>query len=103
MSTAVLPNIEQSGRSKVTGRNRLLRHNKLYRCPLTPPPEVQYGLERTFILDSQAVSHISNDYSSANPKLGSATPPYNSYRDYHVDNYRKFFGLQKTLGKAKQV
>ncbi|CAF4004914.1 unnamed protein product [Rotaria magnacalcarata] len=69
----------------------LYRHNKLYRGPPTPPPEVQYDRERSFILDAKAVSNISNDYSVANPKLGSVIPPYNAQLDSHVDNYFKFF------------
>lgn len=79
------------------------RHNKLYRCPATPPPEVQYDRERSFILDANAVSNISNDYSVANPKLGSVIPPYNSQLDHYVDNYFRFFGVRKTLEKTGQV
>ncbi|CAF2910234.1 unnamed protein product [Rotaria sp. Silwood2] len=78
------------------------RHNKLYRCPPTPPPEVQFDRERSFILDSKAVSNISNDYSIANPKLGSVIPPYNAQLDHHVDNYFKFFGIRKALEGSGQ-
>lgn len=79
------------------------RFNKLYRCPPTPPPEVQYNRERNFVLDSKAVSHISNDYSTANPKLGSVIPPYNAQTDSSVDVYFDFFGVRRTLEKTGQV
>jgi hypothetical protein len=46
----------------------LYRHNKIYRGPPTPPPEVQFDRERSFILDCKAVSNISTDYSTANVK-----------------------------------
>ncbi|CAF3065947.1 unnamed protein product [Rotaria socialis] len=81
----------------------LHRYNKLYRGPPTPPPEVQYDRERSFILDAKAVSNISNDYSVANPKLGSVIPPYNAQLDSHVDNYFKFFSIRKTLEKTGQA
>lgn len=79
------------------------RHNKLYRCPPTPPPEVQYDRERSFVLDCTAVSNISKDYSTANPKLGSAIPPYIAQYDPDVDNYFAFFGIKDTLKKTRQV
>lgn len=79
------------------------RINKLYRCPPTPPPDVQFDREKSFILDCQAVSNISNDYSRANPKLGSVIPPYDAQKDYHVDNYFNFFGVRGTLKKTGQV
>ncbi|CAF0852916.1 unnamed protein product [Adineta steineri] len=83
-------------------RTASTRHNKLYRAPPTPPPEVQFEREKSFILDCKAVSHISNDYSPANPKYGSVIPPYNSRYDQHTDNYFKFFGLKSTLKKTGQ-
>jgi hypothetical protein len=86
-----------------TRATRLYRHNKLYRCPPTPPPEVQYNRERSFILDGKAVSNISSDYSTANPKLGSAIPPYVAQFDPSVDNYFEFFGVNNTLQKTGQV
>lgn len=79
------------------------RHNKLYRCPPTPPPEVQYDRERSFILDCKAVSNISNDYSVANPKLGSAIPPYVAQNDQSTDNYFEFFGVKNRLQQVGQV
>lgn len=79
------------------------RHNKLYRTPPTPPPELMMGSEKGFILDCNAVSSISSDYSKANPKLGPVIPPYNSQKDNHVDNYFKFQGVDKTLEKTGQV
>ncbi len=95
----------EPSRSRVASRSRATssRHNKLYRGPPTPPPEVQYERERSFVLDCKAVSHISNDYSTANPKLGSVIPPYNSQYDHHTNNYFQFFGLKKTLKKTGQV
>jgi hypothetical protein len=86
-----------------THATKLYRHNKLYRCPPTPPPEVQYDRERSFILDCKAVSNISNDYSTANPKLGSAIPPYIAQFDSHVDSYFDYFGVKDTLTKTGQV
>ena len=86
-----------------TRATSLRRHNKLYRCPPTPPPEVQYDRERSFILDCKAVSNISNDYSTANPKLGSVIPPYMAQCDPSVDNYFDFFGIKGTLQKTGQV
>ena len=79
------------------------RFNKLYRGPPTPPPEIQFDRERSFILDCKAVSNISIDYSPANPKLGSVIPPYNSQLDSHVQNYFQFFGVPRTLEKSGQV
>ena len=79
------------------------RHNKLYRCPPTPPPEVQYDRERSFVLDCKAVSNISNDYSTANPKLGSAIPPYVAQHDQSVDGYFEFFGVKNRLQQSGQV
>lgn len=79
------------------------RHNKLYRCPQTPPPEVHYDRERSFILDCKAVSNISNDYSVANPKLGSAIPPYVAQNDQNADNYFQFFGVKNRLQQIGQV
>lgn len=79
------------------------RHNKLYRTPPTPPPEEMLKEERGFILDCNAVSSISTDYSKANPKLGSVIPAYNSQKDVHVSNYFKYEGVDKTLDKTGQV
>lgn len=79
------------------------RHNKIYRTPPTPEPEELLAKERTFVLDSNAVSSISTDYSKANPKLGPVIPPYNSQKDIHVRNYYEFEGVPKTLKKTEQV
>lgn len=79
------------------------RHNKLYRAPPTPPPEEFMREERGFVLDCNAVSSISCDFSKANPKLGPVIPPYNSQNDRHVANYFKFSGVDKTLGKTGQA
>jgi hypothetical protein len=86
-----------------TRSTSLYRHNKLYRCPPTPPPEVQFNRERSFVLDCKAVSNISTDYSTANPKLGSVIPPYDSQCDPNTDSYFEFFGVPKTLQKSGQV
>ena len=75
----------------------------MYRCPVTPPPEEMLKEERGFILDCNAVSSISTDFSKANPKLGPVIPPYNSQKDVHVSNYFKFEGVDKTLEKTGQV
>ena len=79
------------------------RHNKLYRTPPTPPPEEFMREERGFVLDCNAVSSISCDFSKANPKLGPVIPPYNAQKDHHVGNYFKFAGVDKTLDKTGQV
>ena len=79
------------------------RHNKLYRCPPTPPDQELLRKEKGFVLDSQAVSSISTDYSKCNPKLGPVIPPYNSHADNHVQNYFGFIGVNKTLNKTGQV
>jgi len=79
------------------------RHNKLYRCPPTPPPENLLKEEKGFVLDCNAVSSISSDFSKANPKLGPVIPPYNSQQDGHVNNYFRFEGVDKTLEKTAQV
>ena len=79
------------------------RHNKLYRAPPTPPPDKLLEEEKKFVLDCNAMSSISVDYSKANPKLGPVIPPYNSQKDQHVENYFNFHGVDKTLKKTGQV
>lgn len=79
------------------------RHNKLYRTPPTPPPVELMKEERGFVLDCNAVSSISSDFSKANPKLGPVIPPYNAQKDSHVTNYFRFQGVDKTLEKTGQV
>ncbi|CAC5385178.1 Uncharacterized protein C17orf98 homolog,Uncharacterized protein C17orf98 [Mytilus coruscus] len=78
------------------------RHNKIYRTPPTPEPEELLSKERTFVLDSNACSSISTDYSKTNPKLGPVIPPYNSQKDIHSRNYYEFEGVPKTLKKTNQ-
>jgi hypothetical protein len=90
-------------RAPPTRATSLYRQNKLYRSPPTPPPEVQFDREKSFVLDCKAVSNISTDYSTANPKLGSVIPPYNSQLDSHTQTYFQFFGLSKTLERTGQV
>lgn len=79
------------------------RHNKLYRTPPTPPPEELLIEEKGFVLDCNAVSSISSDFSKANPKLGPVIPPYNAQKDGHVSNYFKFQGVNKVLDKTGQT
>ena len=79
------------------------RQNKLYRCPPTPPLEKLLDKEKSFKLDSVAVSNISLDYSRANPKLGSVIPPYNSVDDKSVSRYFDNFGLYDLLKRTGQV
>ena len=111
--SAVKPHRKQSSDSRArtprspfvpsTHATKLYRHNKLYRCPPTPPPEAQFERERSFVLDCHAVSNISKDYSTANPKLGSAIPPYIAQHHEAVDSYFNFFGVHETLKKTNQV
>jgi len=82
--------------------SKTARQNKIYRTPATPPPEDLMTKEKGFVLDSNAVGSISNDYSKTNPKLGPVIPPYNSQKDGHVDNYFEFIGVEETLGKTGQ-
>lgn len=78
------------------------RENKIYRTPVTPPPQVQLVKEKSFVLDCNATSSICQDYSRVNPKLGRVIPPYNALRDKHVDNYLHFYGVKRTLKKTIQ-
>ncbi|ESO85635.1 hypothetical protein LOTGIDRAFT_210846 [Lottia gigantea] len=78
------------------------RANKIYRAPPTPPPSDLFEKEKSFILDCNAVSSISNDYSKINPKLGPVITPYNSQKDNHVKNYFNFSGVDRTLKKTGQ-
>ena len=94
------PELPMAQSARSSGRSR---YNKIYRGPPTPPPEVLYNREQCFILDCKAVANISNDYSTANPKLGSAIPPYVAQFDSGVDSYFDFFGVKKTLRKTGQV
>ncbi|XP_064643689.1 sperm microtubule associated protein 1-like [Lineus longissimus] len=82
---------------------RRKRLNKIYRCPPTPPPEFLLAKEKTFVLDNNATSSISNDYSKANPKLGPVIPPYLSRRDKHVRNYFHFVQVPEVLEKTGQM
>lgn len=77
--------------------------NKIYKTPPTPPPKVLLSKEKNFVLDSIASSSISIDYSKTNPKLGPVIPPYNSQRDKHCNAYFKFFGVDDTLERTRQV
>lgn len=88
--------------AKADGLPRI-NSNKLYRAPPTPPLEKLHDLERAFKLDGIAVSNISQDYSRANPKLGSVIPPYNSIEDRSVSSYFSNFGVNELLKKTGQV
>ena len=88
---------------KIGFRSAQSRENKLYRTPPTPPPDKLIVLERAFTLDCIAVGNISEDYSTANPKLGSAIPPYDSRNDPAVKNYMKNYGIDDLLKRTKQV
>lgn len=79
------------------------RHNKLYRAPPTPTPDDLMKTEKAFVLDCQAASSISTDYSKANPKLGPVVPPYNGQKDGHTDTYFKFISVPQSLKFYKQV
>lgn len=79
------------------------RHNKIYRAPPTPPLERLVDLEKSFVLDSVAVSNISTDYSRANPKFGSVIPPYNSLDDRYISRYFHNYGVRELLKKNGQV
>ena len=89
--------------SRSTDRAKERRDNKIYRTPPTPPPEDLLQKEKGFVIDSNATSSISNDYSRTNPKLGPVIPPYNSQRDGHVDEYFGFIGVDTTLKKTGQA
>lgn len=79
------------------------RHNKIYRTPPTPEPEVLMEKEKGFVLDCKAASSISSDYSKANPKLGPVVPPYNGQKDAHTDTYFKFISVPQSLKFYRQV
>jgi len=91
-----------SSQGAQTPRSKPGRHNKIYRCPPTPPPQDVREKEKQFVLDCNAVSSISTDYSRANPKLGPVIPPYNSQKDKHVADYFEFQGVNRTLKKTGQ-
>jgi len=100
MSTANPPApIKRSDSLPKLNRDKFRQH-KLYRCPPTPPLEIQYEKEKAFTLDSVAVSNISQDYSRANPKLGSVIPPYNSFDDTAIRSYFENFGLDDLLKRT---
>lgn len=76
--------------------------NKLYRTPPEPTAEDLYEKEKAFVLDSMAVSSISQDYSKTNPKLGPVIPPFNAQKNRHTKPYFKYFGVNKVLEKTGQ-
>lgn len=82
---------------------RRSRCNKIYRTPPTPAPAVLQEKERTFILDSRAVSNISQIYSRANPKLGPVIPPYNAQKDKGATTYFTSPEVKKVLTRTGQA
>ena len=101
------PGSQTSMRAESAGETSLPRieprRNKIYRAPPTPPLEKLRDLEKTFVLDSVAVSNISTDYSRANPKLGSVIPPYNSLNDPAIAKYFDNYGVKEVLKINEQV
>ncbi|XP_067934118.1 sperm microtubule associated protein 1-like [Watersipora subatra] len=89
--------------SSSTSKSPRGRLNKIYRTPPTPTPDELMRAEKTFVLDCQAASSISSDYSKANPKLGPVVPPYNGQRDSHTDGYFKFVSVPQSLKFYKQA
>ncbi|XP_078661288.1 uncharacterized protein LOC144905478 [Branchiostoma floridae x Branchiostoma belcheri] len=65
-------------------------------------PEELRVLERRFVLDCVAVANISQDYGKANPKMGTAIPPYNAQKDKHVEPYFNFYGVKDVLKTTGQ-
>ena len=59
--------------------------------------------EKGFVLDCNAASSISTDYSKANPKLGPVVPPYNGQKDKHTDGYFRFISVPQSLKFYRQV
>ncbi|CAL8076957.1 unnamed protein product [Calicophoron daubneyi] len=80
----------------------MMYENKLYRTPQTPRSQELTRRERAFILDSVAVSHISDDNSTANPKVGSVIPVYNAQLDPHAKKYFKSPYVKKVLNQTGQ-
>ena len=79
------------------------RLNKIYKAPPTPPMVRLDEVEKSFVLDCIAVGNISQDYSRANPKLGSVIPPYDSINDPAITNYLEFNGVKNYLKDTNQV
>lgn len=79
------------------------RFNKVYKAPPTPPLVQLDEVEKSFVLDCVAVGNISQDYSRANPKLGSVIPPYDSINDPAITNYLEFNGVKSYLKDTNQL
>jgi hypothetical protein len=92
---------QAASKQSLTPRSRG-RANKIYRAPPTPRSDEMMEKEKSFILDCNAVTSISNDYAKTNPKLGPVIPPYNSQKDRHVRQYFSWLGVGNTLKKTGQ-
>ena len=67
-------------------------------------PERLNELERSFVLDGVALSHLANDeIDRTHPSLDLGIPQYNAMRDGHVKSYFARKGLPKIVKEAKEV
>ena len=89
-----------SSRSPRTPRSS--RANKLYRTPPTPPPDVLFKQEKSFVIDSVAVSQMQDDYFHTNPKMAAVIKPYNSQRDKGCGGYFRQTIVDRVLHKTGQ-
>lgn len=71
--------------------------------PPSLTPEQKARQEKGFVLDSIAVSTLSDDSGRANPKMATAIPPYNAQTDKHAKGYFEKPVVQKLLKKTEQV
>lgn len=80
---------------------------KLARFAKYGPPcltqEEKTKCEKGFVLDSIAVSTLSDDSGRANPKMATAIPPYNAQKDKHSKGYFEKPVVKKLLRKTEQV
>ncbi|KAM7448530.1 hypothetical protein ABFA07_003446 [Porites harrisoni] len=79
---------------------------KLARFAKYGPPcltqEEKTKCEKGFVLDSIAVSTLSDDSGRANPKMATAIPPYNAQKDKHSKGYFEKPVVKKLLRKTEQ-
>lgn len=80
---------------------KLARFAKYGPPPMTPEDKAK--LEKGFVLDSIAVSTLSDDSGRANPKMATAIPPYNAQKDKHSKGYFEKPVVKKLLKKTEQV
>ena len=71
--------------------------------PPCPTQEEKTQCEKGFVLDSIAVSTLSDDSGRANPKMATAIPPYNAQKDKHSKGYFEKPVVKKLLRKTEQV